>query len=140
LLALLCVNYDTTVAPSIRRVANVKSARTFMATVRSFQETNTILSEDTFFFRTRYGGELIDMGDTVSVFAKSDYFSRDFKDTVKRHFDQVRSQPPDYIITGFTESPELRKLIQEKYMLIGEGPNNLTASYSKSSELFGRVR
>jgi hypothetical protein len=138
LLGLLCINFQSAVLPSIRRVSTIRAAQTFMAGVRSLQERASVLSEDSFFFRTHYQGELIDMGDTVSVLAKSDYFSAEFKQTVKRHFDQLRSHPPDYIITGFTESPELRKLIEEKYLLVAQGPHNLTASYSKSSELFKR--
>jgi hypothetical protein len=138
LLALLGINFQTAVLPTIRRVSTIRAAQAFMAEVRSLQEKGSILSEDTFFFRKRYAGELIDMGDTVSFFAKSAYFSPAFKQTVKRHFAQVSSHPPDYIITGFTESPELRKLIKEKYLLVAQGPHNLTASYSKSSELFRR--
>jgi len=76
------------------------------------------------------------MRDTVSVFAKSGYFNGDFKHTVKRHLDRVRSNPPDYIITGFTESPELRELIQEKYILLGNGPANLTADGGWGIEAF----
>jgi hypothetical protein len=109
-----------------------------MSRVRTLQEKNSVLSEDTFFFRKRYGGELIDMGDTVSVFAKSAYFGDDFKRTVKRHFDQLRTHPPDYIVTGFTESPELRTFIKEKYALVADGPANLTANGGGESKLFVR--
>jgi len=137
-LVLLCLNVQTVIFPTLQRVITMERARQFMTLVRGLQNTNSVLSEDTFLFRTSYQGELIDMGDTVSVFAKSAYFGGDFKQTVKRHFDQVRSNPPDYIITGFTESPELRTLIEEKYILIAEGPNNLTANYSNSSKLFMR--
>jgi hypothetical protein len=137
-LVLLCVNFRTVVCPTVRRVSTMKEAQALMARVRSLQEKNSILSEDTFFFRTRYAGELIDMGDTVSVFARSAYFGQDFKQTVKRHFDQVRRNPPDYIITGFTESPELKALIQEKYTLIVEGPGNFTANGGGESKLYMR--
>jgi hypothetical protein len=138
LLGLLCINFQTAVWPSISRVMNTRKAQTFMAGVRALEEKGSILSEDMFFFRKRYGGELIDMGDTVSFFAKSDYFSEQFKETFRRHLDQVKRHPPDYIITGFTESPELRKSIEEGYLLIAEGPSNLTASYSKSTKLYRR--
>jgi hypothetical protein len=138
LLGLLCINFQTAVWPSISRVTNIRRAQTFMAGVRALEEKGSILSEDTFFFRSRYRGESIDMGDTVSVFAKSDYFSSEFKETVRRHFDQVKRHPPDYIITGFTESPELRKLIEDGYLLITEGPTNLTASHSQSTKLYRR--
>ena len=107
-----------------------------MARVRSLEENSSVLSEDAFFFRTRYRGELIDMGDTVSVFAKSAYFGEDFKRTVRRHFDRVRSNPPDYIVAGFTESPELRAFIKQNYTLIATGPANLTANGGGETKLF----
>jgi hypothetical protein len=138
LLVFLCINFRTVLAPTISRASTIRQAQTFMARVRSLQAKSSVLSEDTFFFRTRYAGELIDMGDTVSVFAKSAYFSEDFKQTVKRHFDQVRSNPPDYIVTGFTESPELKTLIEEKYILLADGPANLTANGGGESKLFMR--
>jgi hypothetical protein len=137
-LALLCINFRTVIAPTISRVSTIRQAQTFMARVRLLQEKSSVLSEDTFFFRTRYSGELIDMGDVVSVFAKSAYFNGDFKQTVKRHFEQVRINPPDYIVTGFTESPELRVLIKEKYVLIASGPANFTANGGGESKLFVR--
>lgn len=138
LFALLCWNFRTAIAPTISRVSTIRQAQTFMARVRSLQEKSSILSEDTFFFRTRYAGELIDMGDTVSVFAKSGYFGADFKQTAARHFDRVRNNPPDYILTVFRGSPELRTLIEEKYMLLADGPANLTANGRGESKLFMR--
>jgi hypothetical protein len=138
LLGLLCVNFRTALAPTISRASRIQEARALMARVRSLQETSSIVSEDTFFFRTRYRGELIDMGDTASVFAKSAYFGHDFRQTVQRHFAEVQSNPPDYIITGFTESPELRALIKEKYTLIADGPANFTANGGGESKLYMR--
>jgi len=138
ILVLICLNVKTVVIPTLKRVVTMEQAHEFMATVRALQKTNSVLSEDTFLFRTSYQGELIDMGDTVSVFAKSDYFGEDFKQTVKRHFEQVRSNPPDYLITGFTESPELRMLIEERYILLADGPANLTANGHRESKLFIR--
>jgi hypothetical protein len=78
------------------------------------------------------------MGDTASIAVKSGYFGDEFNKTVDRHFERIQNHPPDYIITGFTESPELRKLIEEKYVLRAEGPRNLTATYYNSSRLFMR--
>jgi hypothetical protein len=138
LFALLCVNFRTVIAPTISRASTIRQAQAFMARVRLLQEKGDIHSEDTFFFRTRYAGELIDMGDTVSVFARSAYFGADFKQTVERHFDRVRNNPPDYIITVFRASPELRALIEEKYILLADGPANLTANGRGESKLFMR--
>jgi hypothetical protein len=137
-LALIGVNLRMVVFPSLNRAMRMHEAYSFMTLVRSLQRTNTILSEDTFFFRTSYQDELIDMGDTATIAVKSGYFGDEFNKTVDRHFERIQNYPTDYIITGFTESPELRKLIEEKYVLRAEGPRNLTATYYNSSRLFMR--
>jgi hypothetical protein len=142
-LVLTCVNVRTVVFPTLKRAVGMERAYNFMSTVRSLQETNTILSEDTFFFRTSYQGELIDMGDFISIVSKRGYYGEEFNKTAKHHFDQLQNQPPDYILTGFTESPEVRELIKDKYILIDEGPHNLTANLTanyvgRDSKLFER--
>jgi hypothetical protein len=78
------------------------------------------------------------MGDTVSAFRKTGYYGDEFNKTVDRHFERTRSNPPDFILTGFTESPELRSMIRQDYLLIAEGPRNLTANGGSSSKLFKR--
>ena len=100
--------------------------------------TNSVLSEDTFFYRTSYAGELIDMGDTAFILAKSGYYGDDFRRTVQRHFDRLRSHPPDYILTGLCGSPELNALIGERYVLEMEGPGNLMANEFHNSLLYRR--
>ena len=138
LLALFCVNFRTVLLPTISRALTMRHAGEFMNKVRSLEKTNRVLSEDTFFFRTRYGGELIDMGDTVSVFAKSAYFGEGFKKTVQRHFDQIRQLPPDYVLTGFAGSPELKELVHTRYSRMARGGGNFTANGGGESELFIR--
>lgn len=138
ILALIAANFRTVVLPTVHRALTIREAGAMMAKVRSLQENSSVISEDTFFFRTRYAGELIDMGDTVSFFAKNGYFGAEFKQTVQRHFDGLRSNPPDYIVTGFTGSPELRALIADKYVLLAEGPANFTANGGGESKLFVR--
>ena len=127
------------VLPTVHRVKTWRSATAFAALLRSTRSTNTILSEDTFFFERSYHGELIDMGDTISQVSQTGYYGEEFDRTVKRHFEQTAKHPPDYVVTGFTESPELRKLLTEKYVLVAQGPGNLTANGDGvSSRLFQR--
>jgi hypothetical protein len=109
-----------------------------MDQVRSLEQTNSILSEDTFFFRTSYQRELIDMGDMVSRVRKRGYYGDAFNRTVDAHFERTQTQPPDYIVTGFTESPELRGFIQENYILTSQGPGNYTANGLGETKLFRR--
>jgi hypothetical protein len=132
------VNFNTVVASSLWRLSTLRAAHGFMDRVRMLQKDNTILSEDMFFFRTSYGGELIDMGDMVSKIRKGGdgYYGDAFNRTVDAHFERTQKYPPNYILTGFTESPELRKLIQESYVQVGAGPNNLTSNGRGESRLF----
>jgi hypothetical protein len=137
--ALLCINVSTVIAPSLWRVATFSQASGFMGQLRSLQTRHSVLSEDNFFFRTSYQGERIDMGDMVARIRKSgDYYGDEFNRTVDRHFEGIRTDPPDYIVTGFTESPELRQLVKEKYFLAARGPANFTANGFGESRLFKR--
>jgi hypothetical protein len=137
--ALLCINVSTVIAPSLWRVATFSQAYGFMRQLRSLQTRHSVLSEDNFFFRTSYQGERIDMGDMVARIRKSgDYYGDEFNRTVDRHFERLRTDPPDYIVTGFTESPELRQLVKEKYFLAARGPANFTANGFGESRLFKR--
>ena len=138
--ALLLLNYNTVVTPSLQRLSTRTAAHDFLNSVRALQLQNTVLSEDTFFYRISYGGERIDMGDMVSKIRArgGGYYGEAFNKTVDTHFEQLRRDPPDYIVTGFTESPELRQLIAASYVQIGAGPDNLTANGVAASQLFQR--
>ena len=136
---LLGLNIQTVIAPTSWRVATFSQAHDFMADLRSLQRQHSVLSEDTYFYRTSYGGELIDMGDMVSRIRKKGYYYGDqFNRTVDRHFERLRKDPPEYIVTGVTESPELRRLIEEDYILVARGPENFTANGLGESQLFRR--
>jgi hypothetical protein len=137
-LVLTGVNARTVVFPTLQRAIRMSEADSFMAMVRSLDQTNSVLSEDTFFFRKSYDGDLIDMGDYVSIFANSGYFGEEFSKTAKRQFERTRRQPPNYILTGFTASPELNALIKENYVLLAKGPDNLTGNGHYASQLFMR--
>jgi|GEM_PF-3313508 len=136
----IVVNYNTIVAPSLWRAITIPQAYAFMNELRSLAGQYRVLSEDSFFYRTSYQGELIDMGDMVSnIRQKADYYGDQFNATVDRHFERLRAEPPDYIVTGFTESPELRRLIAEHYQLVAHGPDNFTANGRGESRLFKRI-
>jgi hypothetical protein len=138
ILALMAANLRPVVYPTLKRLVRMPQAYRFLGQVRSLQAEHTVLSEDVFFYRTAYHGELIDMGDVVSVFRKTGYYGKAFTETATRHFAGLQSHPPEYVVTGFTESPELKALIEAKYVLVSEGPMNLTANYGQSTRLFRR--
>jgi hypothetical protein len=126
-LVLLALNVPTVVVPALHRARTLRQAAAFMAQLRSLQQTNSIRSEDMFFYERSYQGELIDMGDTISAVSETGYYGEEFDRTVKRHFDQITGSPPDYIVTGFTASQELNNLIAARYVLVAQGPDNFTA-------------
>jgi hypothetical protein len=136
--ALLLLNFETALAPSLQRASSFAAAQNFLNLVRELQRENTVLSEDTYFYKTSYGGELIDMGDMISkVRRRGDgYYGEAFNQTVDTHFERTRNAPAVYILTGFSESPELRKLIQERYIQVAAGPNNLTGNGRGETKLF----
>jgi hypothetical protein len=138
ILALMGVNLHTVVYPTAKRIVRMPQAYRFLGQVRSLQAGHTVLSEDVFFYRTAYQGELIDMGDVVSVFRKTGSYGKAFTETATRHFAALQSHPPDYVVTGTTASPELKALLKEKYVLVAEGPMNLTANYGQGTRLFRR--
>jgi hypothetical protein len=134
----LLLNFNTVVAPTLWRLSTMGQAYDFMAKVRTLEESHTVLSEDTFLFRSSYRGELIDMGDQIHKVRKRHYYGDDFNRTVDRHFEKIRREPPDYIVTGFTASPELRQLMEHSYIVVEEGPGNFTANGFGESRLLRR--
>jgi hypothetical protein len=135
---LLIINFPTVIAPSLWRASTMREAHYFMERVRSLEKDNTILSEDAFLFRTTYHGELIDMGDQISRVRKRSYYGEQFNGTVDRHFKRIQMDPPNYVVSGFAESPELRQLIRDSYVQVGAGPNNLTGNGRGETRIFKR--
>jgi hypothetical protein len=137
LLLLLALNYRAVLVPSVKRVMSLNQAQQFLTAVRSVP-ANEILSEDAFFFRTSYQGDSLDSGDEVEAVYETGYYGKAFNQTVKRHFDRLQNDPPPYILTGFTQTSQLKELIAQKYSLIAQGPGNFTANAGESLKLFER--
>jgi Domain of unknown function (DUF5060)/Putative collagen-binding domain of a collagenase len=137
-LVLVCLNARTILFPTFQRAITMERAREFMTMVRGLQGTNSIVSEDTFLFRTSYQGELIDMGDQISLVTKGGFYGQEFNRIAQRHFEQTLTHPPDYFVTGLTESLESRALMNEKYILIAKGPDNLSANGHGETRVFMR--
>src|SRR5262245_63331342 len=53
--ALLCANVASVGVPTVKRLLRLPQAYEFTATVRGLERGHSVLSEDTFFFRTSYG-------------------------------------------------------------------------------------
>jgi hypothetical protein len=140
LFVFLALNYRAVCLPTVHRLATMNQAAAFQTKVRSLQEQHSLLSEDTFLFRTTYKGDVIDSGDEVSAVYPTGYYGKTFTQTVKQYRDRLQREPPDYIVSGFTESLELRDFIEPQYVLSATGPANFTANGGESLRLFQRKR
>jgi hypothetical protein len=134
----LALNYRAVCLPTVHRLATMNQAGAFQTKVRSLQEQHSLLSEDTFLFRTTYKGDVIDSGDEVSAVYPTGYYGKTFTQTVQQYWDRLQREPPDYIVTGFTESSELNNFIEQRYVLSATGPANFTANGGESLRLFQR--
>jgi hypothetical protein len=135
---LMLLNYRAVLLPTVHRIATMGQAGQFMAQVRSLLPRHTLLSEDTFLFRTRYQGDVIDSGDEVESVYQTGYYGATFQQTVQRYRERIRQKPPDYIVTGFTQSSKLDDLLEKQYVLAATGPQNFTANARESLKLFQR--
>lgn len=135
---LMLLNYRSVILPTVHRIATMNQAGQFMGKLRSLQVNHSLLSEDTFLFRTTYQGDVIDSGDEVLAVYKTGYYGPVFQQTIKRYLAETQREPPDYIISGFTQSPELEDLIEANYTLVATGPQNFTANAQESLKLFQR--
>jgi len=128
----------TVVMPTLQRAAHRNEAMAFMKTLRTIDATHTVISEDLFFFRTKYHGELIDMGEDMAELLGTSVIDDAFARTARRHFDRLRTQPPEYIVEGIGGSPELEQLIRDEYVLVAKAPKNLTGDGWFASRLYRR--
>lgn len=96
-------------------VENSPSARNFNAQVALITEKHSVYSEQLFLFQHRYEGERVDCGDAVARVIDSGYFGTDFDQTAEKAFDSLRSEPPEFIMTGGLFRPELRRLLDTRY-------------------------
>ena len=135
---LISLSAQTVVEPTLRRATRWSEAMAFLTTLQALDSTHTVISEDLFFFRTKYHGELIDMGQDTADLLGTSVIDDAFAHTAQRHFDRLRSQPPEYIVEGIGGSPELEQLIRDKYVQVAEGPGNLTGNGPFASRLYRR--
>jgi hypothetical protein len=133
---LMFLNYRAVLLPTVHRIATMGQASQFMEQVRSLLPRYTLLSEDTFLFRTRFQGDVIDSGDEVEAVYETGYYGATFQQTVERYQKQIRQNSPNYIVTGFTQSTELDDLIEKQYVLAATAPQNFTANAKESLQLF----
>lgn len=107
-------------APLLEQAAALARSRgqaeAFLATCRATAGDAPIYSEEFHFFKTRYAGETIDMGDEVHAVAESGFFGPAFSATARTSFARLEERPPPYVLSGGIGSAALQKLLAEAYV------------------------
>ncbi|HVU32335.1 MAG TPA: hypothetical protein VHE61_02800 [Opitutaceae bacterium] len=102
----------------------VASGRRFMTELRAVPGIHAAYSEDLQLFKTRYNGEVIDVGDMVAKVAVTGFFGPDFRARFEQTERHLRAHPPKLVVVGATSvlSPTLQKLIRDDYVQLLQSP------------------
>lgn len=92
-----------------------EAAHSFIAVCRDTAGGAPIYSEEYHFFKDRYGGEIIDMGDEVFAISQSGYFGPTFTATASRAFAALQQQPPAFVLSAGLASAPLQTLLADAY-------------------------
>ena len=92
-----------------------ESAHAFLQVCRETAGGAPIYSEDYQFFKVRYRGERVDMGDEVFSVSRTRYFGPAFTATAERAFAELENNPPPFVLTGGCGSPTLQALLARAY-------------------------
>ncbi len=99
-------------------------------------------SEDLYFFKRRYEGEKIDMGDLVEVVAPEGYLGDSFKRTAEDYFSNLEAHPPRFVMMGggmysfHVISFALAHLVAERYTIVLTAPGPLLANGGLNGVLY----
>jgi hypothetical protein len=99
---------------TLRLWQSLQPAREFIAETRRLTGGSFVQSEAYYFFKERYDGEVIDMGDVVSKVRLTGYFGSEFDATANKYFYNLHLHPPELVMAGIG-SPEMTELLQRYY-------------------------
>lgn len=117
---------------------SMRPAFTFLSEVERITRGNYVYSEDFYFFKRRYEGEVVDMGDVVSQVSATGYFGSQFARTVQLHHARLTAHPPLFIMSGGLGSPELKNMLTNDYNPILRAPPHLWPYAGPSATLYRR--
>jgi len=130
-----------------REVADMQQgARDFLDRVAAYVGTTPIVSENLQLYKKQFSGEIVDVGDTVSVIANSGFYGSDFTATFRRYEDWMAASPPRFVLAGCfgqatwssTVSPEFRRVLDSEYTIVLRGPHTMIAWGDGYPALFER--
>jgi hypothetical protein len=111
----LTLPWLTTIRQAVRFTDSFGSAYAFLAETERRARGAHVLSEDLYFSKRRYEGEVVDMGDVAFTVSATGFFGIDLTQTVDRYAAALRANPPPFILTGGLEGPVLKQLLQTSY-------------------------
>jgi hypothetical protein len=121
----------------------MQPARAFLAETQRLTRGSRVQSEDVYFFEKRYGGEIIDNGESVSRIYPTGYYGDDFGTTAQRYFDQLRANPPRFVMAVGADpgsisviSPTLLDLVIRLYAPILRAPDHLWPNQGGAESLY----
>jgi len=110
-------------------------ARDFREEMIGIVGGRTVFSEETHFFEYKYQDELVDTGDTDQAIARTGYFGEAFNHTFERYVQQLRANPPKFVVAGLLEdgsprilSAPLQQLLSQRYTLRLKSKNTCFAN------------
>ncbi len=113
-------------------LANRAMAMRVTEALRQIDATHHVVSEDLFLWKSRYAGEVVDMGDTVEGIARANGFGPTFTATAERYFADLRRHPPAIVLKGMTASLALNQILSEQpYTCAYCGTRTLLANGSR---------
>lgn len=119
-------------------VKQMPAARAFVAQARAVDASDGVLTEDLFFYKTRYRGERIDMGDAVEAVMKSGYYGPEFERVAAAHFDDLKRRPPRYVLAGPAASEALKRMLADEYRVVAVAPPHLFANVDGVATIWKR--
>lgn len=114
-------------------------AYAFLHATRELAAGERIHSEDYYFFKDRYEGEVVDMGDVVFKVSATGYYGGTLTGTANRYFARLRAAPPRFVISGGSISPVLAELLARSYQPVLRVPPQ-PARYAGPAQTFYRLK
>ncbi|HWA27686.1 MAG TPA: hypothetical protein VG734_18665 [Lacunisphaera sp.] len=140
LLALFCaLPWRATWQQAEQLTDSFAPAQAFLHATRELAGGARIHSEDYYFFKDRYEGEVIDMGDVLFKVSATGYYGPELTATTQRYFARLRSEPPRFVISGGSISPVLAELLAQRYRPVLRIPP-AAAQYAGPAQTFYQLQ
>ncbi len=116
-------------------------ANYFVNELRRLPANSRVTSDVYHLYKERYSDEIVDTPDIAYRVAKSGFLGPDFTKTAMTHFDSLLSNPPEFLVLGFIDSPAVVELMKKvRYEKILQAPpHNWGNAFIYPAELYRRA-